>query len=475
MPDAVSELYSERHYPALSHPDTHPAVLGVAAQCAGLRSPAPPNHCRLLELGCATGHNLLPLAVAYPNSQWVGIDSSEMAINQANQAAAELDLSNVEFHRVDLAHWDPEDRQFDYLIAYGVLSWVSDEVKASLLRLSSRCLSDNGLACISYNTLPGWALRSEAAAMARALTALTPDSGSLLDELTSLAGIGASPYNRHLSSIYKDMQRKGPDVLPFDDLAPICHPFHFGQVVNWADQHGLRYLGESTLPGNLPPGIPPEALPRLHPLANDPVLFQQTLDLLSGRTHRASLFGLAHAPIATETHASVTMEFHARLLDSSLPPEVLPEPSVETFYAALVAAFPSTRFIPEVIEETAIRLGPDWSAQHSAIEISGWLYQAARFGWIELRTDAISIEPVSPTQPKLSKLNQYFAKSGLPIVDALHRTVDFPRNHRLVLATLDGSRTQPEIENLALEMAPDLHVEPWLAQLASRGLFSAAS
>ncbi len=468
--DPVRDLYSTHRYPALSHPETHPAVICAAARCAGLDSPAAPESCRLLEVGCASGHNLLPLAASYPDSQFTGIDFSDTAIRAARQAADAAGLKNVTFHHADLAEWDPGDAKYDYLIAHGMLSWIPDSAKAALLALISLGLAEKGVASLGYNTLPGWALRKEAAAMSKALAALTPDNGDLLDELASLAGIGNSPYARHLTTIYRDMARKGPEVLPFDELAPICDPLHFGQVLAWAGQNQLRYLGESTLPENLPPGLPTETLTRLHPLDGDPTLYQQTLDLLSGRTHRTSLFCRAADPLDTRTTASVTLHFHARLIEHSLPPEVLPGERIETFHAALAAASPSSRPVPELMEHTAKRLDRQWDHDRSAKEIAGWLYRAARLGWVELRSDPVTIEPVPASRPRLSPLNLHFARAGRPVVDALHKTCDFPAAHRQVLSALDGSRDHAELQALARETAPDLDFEPWLVHLAARGI-----
>lgn len=468
--DPVRDLYSTRRYPALSHPETHPAVICVAARCAGLDSPASPESCRILELGCASGHNLLPLAAAYPDSRFTGVDFSDTAIRAARQAAEAAELENVTFHHADLAEWDPGDAKYDYIIAHGLLSWIPDAAKAALLTLISRCLAEKGVASIGYNTQPGWALRKEAAAMSKALAVLTPDDGTLLDELASLAGVGNSPYARHLTAIYRDMARKGPEVLPFDDLAPVCDPLYFGQVLAWAGENQLRYLGESTIPENIPPGLPPETLTRLHPLAGDPLRFQQTLDLLSGRTHRTSLFGPAAESLDTRTTASVVLHFHTRLIEHSLPPEVLPGERIETFHAALAAASPSSRPVPELMEHTAKRLGRQWDHDRAAKEIAGWLYQAARLGWVELRADAVTIEPVPTTRPKLSPLNLHFARSARPVVDALHQTCDFPETHRRVLAALDGTRDHAELQEIARETAPDLDFEPWLVHLAARGI-----
>ncbi|MEM1085899.1 MAG: class I SAM-dependent methyltransferase [Verrucomicrobiota bacterium] len=474
MSNPVRELYSEHRYPALSHAEAHPAVLCVTAGCAGVSSPALPENCQVLEIGCASGHHLLPLAAAYPESHFTGIDFSDTAIRSGQRIATELGLENLTLEHADLTEWDPGEERYDYLIAHGMLSWIPDPAKAALLDLAARCLTPEGVACIGYNTQPGWSLRQEAAAMVKALPKLTPEDGgidALLEKLSDTAKLGITPYARHLTSIFDDMRRKGPEVIRFDDLGPQCDPLHFGQVIQWAGERKLRYLSESTLPANLPADLAPETLTHLQPIAHDPVLLQQTLDLLSGRTHRSSVFCRADCELDLGTTASVVLHFSARLTESSLPREAITGELVEIFHASLTAASPSVRSVRAIMEECAKRLGNRWDPARASKAIAGWLYQAARLGWVELRADETAIEPVPPERPALSPLNLHFARHGLPLVDAFHQTCGFPESHQSVVEALDGSRSHDDLAALAREKAPDLHLEPWLVHLAARGLF----
>ncbi|MGB6221648.1 methyltransferase domain-containing protein [Haloferula sp.] len=473
MSDPVRELYSEHRYPALSHPEAHPAVLCASSRCAGVVSPALPENCRLLEIGCASAHHLLPLAARYPDSHFTGIDFSDTAIRSARRIADQTGLKNLTLEHADLREWTAGDEKYDYIVAHGMLSWIPDPAKEALLTLVSNSLAPNGVACLSYNTLPGWSLRHEAAAMVKALPALAPDGDldALLEKLARTSSISPSPHARDLAAIFEDMRRKGPEILRFDELAPVNDPLHFSQVIHWAGQKKLRYLSESTLPENLPPQLAPETLIHLQSLAGDPVLLQQTLDLLSGRTHRSSLFCLADCQLDLATTSSVVLHFSARLVEPNLPREAITGELVEIFHASLTAATPSAREVTTIMEECAMRLGKRWDPAQAAKAIAGWLYQAARLGWVELRSDETLIEPVPPERPTLSPLNLSFARAGLPLVDAFHKSCHFPQEHQVVVAALDGTRSRSELAEFAKEKAPELHFEPWLVHLSSRGLF----
>jgi cyclopropane fatty-acyl-phospholipid synthase-like methyltransferase len=114
---------------------------------------------RILEIGCSSGHHILPIAAAFPDASFTAIDISTSAIQQARALADRTGIRNVRFHHADILSWRNEAEPFDYIIAHGFFSWVADEAKTALLRLCHDSLGENGVAMISYNTLPGWSLR----------------------------------------------------------------------------------------------------------------------------------------------------------------------------------------------------------------------------------------------------------------------------------------------------------------------------
>ena len=68
-------------------PQTRPDRLAAIATLFGME-PAPPDRCRVLELGCASGGNLIPMGLSWPDSQFVGIDLSERQIRDGQQIGA---------------------------------------------------------------------------------------------------------------------------------------------------------------------------------------------------------------------------------------------------------------------------------------------------------------------------------------------------------------------------------------------------
>ena len=471
--DPVRQLYSERRYPALSHPVTDISRLAVSARVAGMQRLVMPAACRVLEFGCASGHNLLPLAARYPKSEFTGIDYSDTAIRAARQAAYAAGLENIRFEVADLEHWRPS-HPCDYLIAHGVLSWVPDAVKSRVMDLCAQVLSDSGVASISYNTLPGWSLRRDVVPLVRALAgnpAAAGLGGSVESVAAALAGMAgaATPHAANLQAICHNMARKGAAVLPFDDFAPVCDPLYFAQFAGWAGRRGLRYLGEARLEDNFPEGLDPAAWDKLAPLAADPVMFQQTIDLLSGRTHRNSLLCREDAPLEEGTTTAVVLHFAAGPGEVALP-EIEESPVVKVFRGVMAAAGGDCLPMSELMERTAEKLGAGWEPTRHSQELAGWIFQAARFGGIELRSEGLLIPRGEPDRPRLSELNRHFASNDQPVVDARHVTCHFPDGHSRLLAQMDGTRPARDLESLAAAEFPGLDFSRWLEHLAARGM-----
>src|SRR5262249_2658884 len=129
--------YDELPYPSLPFPYTHPDHLGVVATLLGL-SPARADRCRVLELGCASGGNLIPLAYAYPASNFIGIDSSTEQIRQGQELLGALGIGNVALCPMSILDVDSELGIFDFVICHGVYSWVPEAVQDKILDIYAR-------------------------------------------------------------------------------------------------------------------------------------------------------------------------------------------------------------------------------------------------------------------------------------------------------------------------------------------------
>src|SRR4051794_31782233 len=90
---ATASTYERLPSEGKSLPMTHPDMLAVTATLAGLTA-APLVNCRVLEVGCAVGGNLLPMAQSLPGATFVGIDLSPRQITEARRVATGAGLAN---------------------------------------------------------------------------------------------------------------------------------------------------------------------------------------------------------------------------------------------------------------------------------------------------------------------------------------------------------------------------------------------
>src|ERR1041385_6402436 len=97
----VSSSYDQVPYSVSAFSQTKPDRLATIATLFGM-TPRDPNHCRVLELGCARGGNVIPMALASPKSHFVGIDLSARQIDDGKTVVQALKLSNVDLRHLSI-------------------------------------------------------------------------------------------------------------------------------------------------------------------------------------------------------------------------------------------------------------------------------------------------------------------------------------------------------------------------------------
>ncbi len=125
--------YQEVPYPNDPYRSSHPDQLATVAILAGL-SPPPVSRCRVLELGCARGGNLIPMAVEMPQAQFVGFDSSGHQVREGCELIERVGLGNIRVEARDILDLDAAIGTFDFIICHGTYSWVEPEVQEKILR-----------------------------------------------------------------------------------------------------------------------------------------------------------------------------------------------------------------------------------------------------------------------------------------------------------------------------------------------------
>jgi SAM-dependent methyltransferase len=265
--------------------------------------PAAVETCRVLELGCGDGGNLVPMALGLPGAQFVGIDSAATAIERGRSLVTALDLTNVTLEPLAMEDYEPADGGFDYVIAHGVYSWVAPPLRDRLLALCRRALAPNGVAYVSYNALPGARIRQALRDIMRFHTAGIEDPYERAAQARVLLRflVDGWPKERELTSALRRqaeqaLERSDASLL-HDDLSEFNDPVGFAEFVEHAVAHGLQYLAEADF-FEMQTALVPEPLLEALLTIEDPLSREQYLDFLKARMFRQTL--LCHAEVRVD-------------------------------------------------------------------------------------------------------------------------------------------------------------------------------
>ncbi len=249
MPENEPTPYDSVSYPGSPFCQAHPDRLATIAALYGL-SAAPPERCRVLELGCGNGGNLVPMAYALPGSTFLGLDAARSAIEQGQAQVSALGLANVTLEHADLLDVSGLGT-FDYVVAHGLYSWVPPAVQERVFAIASESLAPNGVAYVSYNALPGCHVRNAVRQMMRWHVRGEEEPASRIEQargLVRLLGDAAPPrpvYSAILRETIDHLASQPDAVLFHDDLAEINEPLLFVDFVERAARHGLKFLSEA--------------------------------------------------------------------------------------------------------------------------------------------------------------------------------------------------------------------------------------
>lgn len=317
MTDAVQPSeYDQVPYPCGGQEQTHPAHLATMAALFGL-TPPPLATCRVLELGCGNGSNLIPMARALPQATFVGIDLSERQIRVGQSEVSALQIQNLDLRHQNILDFGKAEQPFDYIIAHGVYSWVPDPVRKRLLEICSRLLSSDGIAYLSYNTYPGWHLRNPIRDMMRFHTQHIADSKRRVAQAMAMVNFVASSIPSHLQVHRKNVEteltrlRELPsDYLLHDDLAEINQPFYFHEFVTDAAAHGLQFLAEADFRAMQDSRLSAESRAMLRQL-DDLHIMEQYRDFILNAAFRQTLLCHHDQPIDRRLHPALMEQFLA--------------------------------------------------------------------------------------------------------------------------------------------------------------------
>lgn len=468
-----ADRYDAIPYTSKPFPQTHPNRLAGIARMFGLDTPLP-SAARVLEIGCAGGGNLIPLAVAFPHARFLGIDLSPVQVAQARERIARAGLTNIEVQVRSLTDMKPEDGLFDFIISHGVYSWVPEEVQKALLRLSCRNLAPDGIAYVSYNVLPGWRMWQ---AVRDAFLALIPAHLDAVTRLNMAKDLlvflrdhcpDKGHYGQAMRGAWERLKDFPDDYLAHEYLEDAHEPLGFRDFIVRAQDQGLDYLGEADLalmfPGNYGREFAGELLSRT---SSDIVSVEQMLDVLTGRTFRQTL--LVHkertAAIRRQIAPQTVERVHAlpgrgmriekdgpatRLIDESNRVLGSRLPSVGKAIERIVAAWPGSVSLDD------LAVGLDAQGR---LEVADAMMRLIVTGMAVPLAEPVRAGRVS-ARPRALAIARFDVSAGLSeSANLRHDAVRIDPASMVLLPLLDGRSSRDDLAAALLAAARDGRIE----------------
>jgi methyltransferase-like protein/SAM-dependent methyltransferase len=465
--DKLSSSYDDIPYPGHAYPQTHPDRLATLARLFGM-NPAPADQCRVLELGCGNGSNLIPMALTSPNSRFLGIDLASKPIASGNDLIGELALQNVELRQQDLTEFDSAE-PYDYIIAHGLYSWVPPAVQKNVLDIIASNLGPHGVAFVSYNAHPGGHVRSMLREMMRFHVREIPDPAQKISQARAFMGflLGArleeDPYRMLLKKEAERVLTYPEGHLYHDDLGETNRFFYFHEFMKDASSHGLQYLAEADFSEMQPSGMPDDVVENLSRLCDDIILYEQYLDFLKCRRFRQTLLCRSSVPLNRRLSGESIAGFYIASLarpKSRMPDvhavsmETYESPDGVTFetdhplakaaLTLLAKVWPAYIPFEQLLTAAQESCSPSPRQSDSSPEerqlLANFLFRLYSAGLLELHTQPPQFTTHVSTYPKASPLARIQIRTSAFVTSLRHRTVkiDDPIAKSL-LQLLDGT------------------------------------
>jgi methyltransferase-like protein/SAM-dependent methyltransferase len=475
---ARTNSYDRVPYPSFAFRQTHPDRLAVVGTLFGM-NPPDVEHCRVLEIACGNGGNLIPMAFGLPKSEFVGVDLAAKPVEMARERIARLGPGNIRVERADLMGIGAEFGEFDYIIAHGVFAWVPEPVQEKILAICKENLSANGVAFVSYNTSPAGHVRQMVREMIRFHERRRADAADKVkvarDFLASILKVTdeQSPWKALFEDELKLNFDRDERVVFHDDLADCFAPVSFGDFAERAARRGLQFLSDAHLSDVTEPNLEPEALAVLRQLAGgDLIAYQQYLDFAKYRRFRQTL--LCHAEI--RLLRDEVLERLRRLLVAS--PMILSaeqadgsvkfvntqgegilntnNPVIISVLQRLEQIWPhAERF--EDLAGTVQHLLPQGQQKEIAEGLAQALLKLAANQLADLRTHRLPLANSVSEKPTASLLARLMVQEGSMLTTLLHSNLNIEDEQgRKFLQLLDGTRDRQALTDaLAADFPQD--------------------
>jgi methyltransferase-like protein/2-polyprenyl-3-methyl-5-hydroxy-6-metoxy-1,4-benzoquinol methylase len=476
IPSILDTPYDRVPYKSYPFRQSHPERLATIAKLHGIDAPRLTN-CRVLEIGCASGGNLLPMADRFSESEFIGIDLSSAQVAAGNKVVEESGLQNVRLIHGDIRSMPDDLGDFDYIVAHGVFSWIPTDAQTALLDVCGNQLTENGIAYVSYNTFPGWRMRG----MIRDIMGYhTRKSGkpedqvrkarALLNFLAESVPTEGNPYGLLLNSELEQLRDKEDYYLIHEHLEDVNDPIYFSEFAERAERAGLQYLGEADFSVMAVENFSPSVAAMLNSLSENIIEREQYMDFVRNRMFRQTL--LCRSGLTIDRNLSPLRLRELHVCSNTKPSEPirsLRDNSPATFESGASV----TKTTDPIVKAALAHLGAIWPSyisfgrlvamaksiiadQPSIVDTAGASIEAERLGksllrcyatgHVELSVEPAKYETIPSENSGVSQLIRQQARQQKGVVTNLrHETVHLTDIEQRLLVKLDGVTTVNEL------------------------------
>jgi len=477
--------YDEIPYESRPFPQSHPDRLATLGRLFGM-SPAPVTRCRVLELGCASGGNLIPMAFHLPGSDFVGVDLSGRQVATGRGVIENLALKNIRIEHYSIMDVDSSSGVFDYIICHGVYSWVPDEVQDKILAIISENLAPQGIAYVSYNTYPGWHMREMIRHMMLYHANQFQETQERIDQARALVDFLAEsipaeedPYGLLLQTELDNIRRSSDSYLFHDHMEVVNAPVYFYQFAQRADRHGLQYLSEANFATVLTSGFPDEIAVTLDRISDDIIRNEQYMDFVRNRMFRQTLLcrkgitlkrGLGGEDVRSLLVASEAspdteqVDLAPGVKQSFEAPGGLPVqtefPLTKAALTVLWEHWPRAIDLNTLFQEANRRLGNPADhrkaeSQKSRRVLADDLLHCYAANAVEFHTWQADFATEVSQRPRVSRLASYMAEKEQFVVNQRHQGVHLDPVARELARLLDGTQDRPALLQRVKKLVDD--------------------
>jgi len=474
--------YDAVPYESVAFSQTHPDHLAVLGRLFGMR-PAPVTRCRVLELGCASGGNLIPMAYNLPDSVFVGVDFSARQVAEGRRMINDLNLTNIRIEPISIMDIDASWGQFDYIITHGVYSWVPEAIREKILNVSAANLSPQGIAYVSYNTYPGWHMREMIRHMMLYHANQFDDhqerieqARALMDFLAGAVSTEHNPFGLLLEKEIRLIKNVNDSYLFHEHLEDVNTPVYFHQFMERAKRHGLQYLGEADVAAMLTSGFPSEVSETLDRISRNIINKEQYMDFLHNRFFRQTL--LCHQGIELRRELGPQHISDMRVASNAQPKEapidLAPDtiqafetlggsvveshfPMTKAAMAVLARQWPQALTIADLFAKALHMLGDslECDLQKAKEQLMTDIFHCYIANAMELHTWQAEFVVEVRERPRSSPLARYLLANQKAPVNQRHEVTKMSAVASQLVPVMDGSRDRSALIEILIQCVQD--------------------